>query len=153
MLVSCNPDKLQPDMSKCSIYKGIGLSNCFCVFGKEYLISDYTTILWLCNLKSSTLFQTHRNSLTSNSISTEKTDIVNEPIPLYIEHLDMSGCNLSGLQLTSIAKHLQKASKCTLKYLDFSHNKISHNAALEIANFISSNSILEKLTLSNCDLY
>ena len=100
--------------------------------------------IWLChnsalkllNLRSSTLFQMHRNSLTSNSTSTEKTDVFN--VPLYIEHLDMSSCNLSRLQLTSIAKHLQVASKCTLKYLDLSHNKISHKAALEIAYFISS---------------
>ena len=111
--------------------------------------------LWLCKhfplkkliLRSTTPFQTYRNS---RSTSTKDKDIVNGSIYSYIEHLDISSCNISGIQLVSIAKYLQTVS--TLKHLDISDNKVSNSGAIEIATVILSNPSLETLIISCCDL-
>ena len=123
-----------------------------CVF-MDFKIID----LWLCKnsalkeliLRSNTPFQTYRNSITSTSSSAEDTNFVNESVRTYIEHLDISGCNLSGIQLTNTAKYLQTS---TLRYLDISYNKVSKSAATEIASAIISNQFLETLIFSCCDL-
>ena len=101
--------------------------------------------LWMCQnsalkklyLRCNTPFQTYRIN----------ADIVDD---LRIEYLDISYCNLSGLQLTKIAKCLQTTS--TLKYLDISYNRIPDRAATEIASVILCNSFLETLILSSCGL-
>ena len=111
--------------------------------------------LWLCKhfplkrlvLRSNTPFQTYRNYRNTNA---ENTDTIKESVHSCIEHLDISGCNLSGIQLISTAKHLQTVS--TLKYLDISNNKVSNSLAVEIAAVILSNPFLETLIFSCCDL-
>ena len=125
----------------------------YCVF-MDFKIID----LWLCKnsalkeliLRSNAPFQTYRNSLTLRSTSTEDADIVDESIHSYIEHLDISSCHLSGIQLMNTAKYLQTAS--TLRYLDISYNKVSKLAATEIASVILNNPLLETLICSCCDL-
>ena len=98
-------------------------------------------------LRSNTPFQTYRSSRNTN---VENTGTTNESVHSYIEHLDISGCNLSGIQLISTAKYLQTVS--TLKYLDISNNKVSESLAIEIATVILSNPFLETLIFSCCDL-
>ena len=124
-----------------------------CVF-MDFKIID----LWLCKnsalkeliLKSNAPFQTYRNSLTLRSTSTEDADIIDESIHSYVEHLDISSCHLSGIQLINTAKYLQTAS--TLRYLDISYNKVSKSAATEIASVILHNPFLETLIFSCCGL-
>ena len=69
---------------------------------------------------------------------------------LCLMHLDLSNCDLSGLQVETIVKWLLQVS--TLECLDFSYNIISNDAIGEVASSLSCNLFLEKLNVSGCEL-
>ena len=77
--VSCYTSLEHLDLSECGLM--------------DFRIIDiwlyHNSALKALNLRSSTLFQMHRNSLTSNSTSTEKTDIFNEHIYRTFRHIQL----------------------------------------------------------------
>ena len=68
----------------------------------------------------------------------------------HLEHLDISKCDLYGSQIIKITKQLQLLQVSTLKCLDISHNILSDNVA--ITTVITCNPLLEKISMSNCEL-
>ena len=64
--------------------------------------------------------------------------------------LNLSSCELSGSQIATVVKALTSMSR--LKHLDVSHNKVSNEAANELASVLIANPLLEHLNLSNCEL-
>ena len=65
-----------------------------------------------------------------------------------LEHLNFSHCGLQENELIIIMKAVNKSEM--IKYLNVSSNSITVGVANEIATFISKNSSLEHLYLSNC---
>ena len=71
-------------------------------------------------------------------------------IDSHLRHLDLSECDLSELQMTTVARQLLRMS--VMKYLNISNNMLSDNAAIDIGYAISNNPLLENINLSSCDL-
>ena len=68
----------------------------------------------------------------------------------YLEHLDLSECNLSELQLKLLAKSLRGNIK--LIYFNISHNSITDDVASEVASIIKETESLQYINLCNCHL-
>ena len=68
----------------------------------------------------------------------------------YLEHLDLSNCQLSELQVNHVFRQLLQMS--TLRSINFSYNTLSNDATADIGSVISCNILLEKLSLSGCEL-
>ena len=69
---------------------------------------------------------------------------------LFLEKLNLSGCELSESQIMNTVKALNNLSR--LKYLNISHNKVNDDAANKLASALTTNPLLEHLKLSNCEL-
>ena len=88
------------------------------------------------------------HNMTTNNGSNEIASVViNNPL---LEHLNLANCDLSELQLISIFKALTKTSLLT--FWDISHNKVTREAANEIATVIVNNQSLQYLNVSACDI-
>ena len=102
-------------------------------------ISEYLTIYHYQNI-----------SQTNVSIAISKiTEVIT--CNCFLEYLDISDCNLSDLQIATIALALSKIS--TLKHLNLSNNKISSDdTAHKISSVITNNLSLKSINLGNCYL-
>ena len=69
---------------------------------------------------------------------------------LFLEKLNLSGCELSESQITNAVKAFNNLSR--LKYLNISHNKVNDEATNKLASALTTNPLLEHLKLSNCEL-
>ena len=67
-----------------------------------------------------------------------------------MEYLDLSHCELSGSQMTTIARQLLQVS--AMKYINISYNTLSDYAAIDITSVISKNPFFENINLSGCEL-
>ena len=85
----------------------------------------------------------------SNRLFVQATDSA-EGNSSCLEHLDLSNCQLSELQMTHVFRQLLQMS--TLRCIDFSYNTLSNDATVDIGSVISCNPLLEKLNLSSCEL-
>ena len=67
-----------------------------------------------------------------------------------MEYLDLTHCELSGSQMTTIARQLLQVS--AMKYINISYNTLSDCAVIDIASVISKNLFFENINLSGCEL-
>jgi len=114
-----------------------------------------------CNLSEKgvkTIFKSLRDKpmqcldLSFNRIGTSATDAIANTLLAseYIEHLDISGCDLSEPQFIQLAGSLRNNIK--LIHINISNNCITNRVALAVASTISGTISLQYINLSNCNL-
>ena len=101
----------------------------------------------LVNLKSLQYFDFSNNAINITTADNIAAIISNNP---YLEHLNLSKCNIIKIALLSILKALQNNGH--LKFLNLNSNPVDNEEATKLATVISNNPFLEKVELSNCYL-
>ena len=120
------------------------LNLAYCKLSELQLFSIFKTLTKTSLL---TFLDISQNKM-SNNASDELSSVIScNPL---LEHLNISKCDLSEVQLISIFKGLKKTS--LLKFLDISHNRTTNNRSDEIASVVINNPLLEHLNLANCEL-
>ena len=133
-------DSAEGNNSSC--LKHLDLSNC--QLSELQVNHVFRQLLQMSTLRS---IDFSYNTLSNNATADIGSVISCNPL---LEKLNLSGCELSESQITSILKALSNLSR--LKHLNVSHNKVSDNTASELASALAANPLLEYLNLSNCEL-
>ena len=119
------------DLSKCDLFE-------------LQLIKIARQLLQVSTLKSLDI----NHNILSDDVTIEISSVITcNP---FLEKINLSSCELSGSQITGIAKALKSLSR--LKYFNISHNNITDEAAIKLASALTANASLEYLNLSNCGL-
>ena len=90
------------------------------------------------------------NIIFQNKIFVQDTDPADVISNSCMQCLDLSKCELSELQMKTVARQLLHVS--AIKCLNMSYNRLSDDAAIDIASAISRNPFFENINLSSCEL-